>query len=1111
MVTARPKLSCWQRLGRIARIAAVAAIAIVAGLLAARDWVDARVNAEIRDQVQQKLAEGFPNLRVSIQAAQRLKDSGFEVRGVKVTLNDGTPLLSAEELFFACRASLAEFVIGKPRIEHLTFRRLRLYATRMPDGSWSTDQLFPIPRLGSGPPPSASLEDSEVEIFDTVKNPATRLVLRDIDIMVSPAGVAQVVPAKEATSALPGAEPRSQDAGPEGSSTGSTGRFRINGSMRGDHFSLIEVDAVLDAESGDWQASGDLSGLELSPRLFESLPDNISAKLKDLSAVRAQGEFQFQMAYHPTESSELQYAIEGRVSEGRVDDRRLPMPLTHLRANIQWTNRMFRVTESSARLGAAELQFDCLLNGVGDRLRGSANFDLRRLTVDRALVASLPESLQETWSRFEPLGELDCVAQVRFDEQGVHPSLTLHCRQLSVRYDRFPYVLRDATATVRYQDHVLSCDDMVALTTGNEPLHLKWRIKHPGPEATGWMEAHSEGPIPIDVRLLSALETYPDLLGVIQSLDPRGAIKLSWARVERLTPRGEVDKKFEIDLVDCSARYEKFPILITGIQGRVSIHNRRWQVQKLTGTNGSSFVQCDGGWLPGAERGQGSLALDFVATDVGLDEEMRAAVAVLSPGCLTAWDSLRPRGTVDHLAANIRFQGATRKCDVELVAQKWAATQNVEGRSISILPTWFPYRIDEVTGKVRVSQGVVRLEQIHGKHNQSPLRLEGQVAWGDDGRWRAELTRLTADRLSPDHDLLGALPPSLAQALKQVQLTGTMHLDGRFLAERDGYDAPLTTRWDCWVGMENASLTMGVPWEHLRGGIRWTGEQSPTRFFARGELEIDSVFHRGIQLRDLRGPILIDRNQALLGTWAEAGRRDRVPRQVTAAVVGGNLGLDAKVTLSPDLPFALHATLQEGDLQQIASQLSTSASKNQLTGRTFGIVNLQGTRQGTHTWRGDGRVRLRDADIYELPVMVQVLSLLSLRPPDETAFTTSDIDFEIRGENVVFNRIDFKGDVISLKGSGVMDLERNVNLNFYAIVGREELQLKILRNLLAEASRNILLIQVEGNLEDLANAKVIRKPLPEIERIRNLFQEGLPTDGLARPPVRPNSLTPRVR
>ncbi len=88
---------------------------------------------------------------------------------------------------------------------------------------------------------------------------------------------------------------------------------------------------------------------------------------------------------------------------------------------------------------------------------------------------------------------------------------------------------------------------------------------------------------------------------------------------------------------------------------------------------------------------------------------------------------------------------------------------------------------------------------------------------------------------------------------------------------------------------------------------------------------------------------------------------------------------------------------------------------------------------------------------------------------------------------MLFDRIDFSGDAISLKGKGWMDLNRQMNLDFYALLGRQEFQLPVIKTLLAEASRNILSIQVVG---DINNPIVNKKPLPELdETLQRLFPE----------------------
>jgi hypothetical protein len=119
--------------------------------------------------------------------------------------------------------------------------------------------------------------------------------------------------------------------------------------------------------------------------------------------------------------------------------------------------------------------------------------------------------------------------------------------------------------------------------------------------------------------------------------------------------------------------------------------------------------------------------------------------------------------------------------------------------------------------------------------------------------------------------------------------------------------------------------------------------------------------------------------------------------------------------------------------------------------------------------------------------MLALLKLLSIRPPDRTAFTSSNIDFRIQGEHLYFDRIDFHGDVISLKGHGEMNLDRQIDMKFYTLVGRREWEPPALRALLQQAAQQILLIHATGTLDQ---PHLTREPLPMVrETLDQLFPE----------------------
>jgi len=142
------------------------------------------------------------------------------------------------------------------------------------------------------------------------------------------------------------------------------------------------------------------------------------------------------------------------------------------------------------------------------------------------------------------------------------------------------------------------------------------------------------------------------------------------------------------------------------------------------------------------------------------------------------------------------------------------------------------------------------------------------------------------------------------------------------------------------------------------------------------------------------------------------------------------------------------------------------AGKQTLQGTVLATVDLQGNGISSNAIGGQGKIQLGNANIYELPLMISMLKILSIRVPDPNAFSTADIDFRIQGEHFYFDRIDFKGDAISLFGKGEMDFQQAIRLTFHALVGRGELEVPLLKEFFRGASQQMMLIHVDGTLQN---------------------------------------------
>jgi hypothetical protein len=309
----------------------------------------------------------------------------------------------------------------------------------------------------------------------------------------------------------------------------------------------------------------------------------------------------------------------------------------------------------------------------------------------------------------------------------------------------------------------------------------------------------------------------------------------------------------------------------------------------------------------------------------------------------------------------------------------------------------------------------------------------------------------------------------LAGAVDRLSPTGPLSLNGWVEFSGSGREGEKpSARWDVRCETVGGSLKAGVALEDVHGGVRLAGQSNGAQFSSRGHINVDSLFCKGVQLVQVQGPLYVDNTRAMFGAWTPALEGEPPPQPISAQTLGGVVQADARSSLAGDGEFALQARLMEGDLRTITRELTGQAKP--LSGKVLTTVRLSGSRHGPHTWRGDGAVRLRDADVYQLPVMLAVLKVLRLKPPDTTAFTTSNIDYRILGEHLYFDRIEFTGDAVSLWGAGEMSLERELKLRLFVQVGRSDSPIPLVGDLVApvfrEAGRGFMLVHVTGPLEN---------------------------------------------
>ncbi len=957
-------------------------------------------------------------------------------------------------MFLSCRADIEELISGRPKISRIFCRHATLRITRRPDGSYSGSKLLPLPKH-SDSGATVVVESGTIEVFDPTRNPSSTLVFHNVNFTLGRTELS---------------DPNDPD-----SVTRS-----LDGAFDADYARRVVVEGEVRSDGSRWSLGGTVDGLEISPSLFQSLPAAMARKLKALESVRGQADFGFQVSYASERQVPYQFDLKGRLSRGRVNDSRLPNPLTDVEADFHVTNRGVAINDLAAHDGQAELKLSQFwLAGFDLGSPMSLTAAVTDLELNRQIMIRLPDDLREKWRRFLPSGRINLNATLDYDGRQWRPvELTADCLDVGFSYYKFPYRMEQCTGRIRLVNDELTVD--LTAYGGSRPIEITGRLFQPLSAPYGRVDVHGEG-LELDEKLFNAMKEKPQLL--VRSLKPHGTIDVAFSIVTQ-GPGQPPTKHLEVDLNRCSIEYLKFPYPLGNIQGKLVMRSERpkedyWTFHNLRGTNDTARVSVGEGSLTSI-HGHSVLHLPFEASNVPLEEELRDALG--HPNMHRLWNDLKLQGTVELSDLIVHYETGWPRPTVSFRATP-------QGDSTSIEPACFPYRLDKLGGTLVYDDGRVTIDRFSGHHGQAKVTGKVDCGFLADGGWRLNLDRLTVDRLRLDRELTQKLPERLQRMVAELKPDGPINVMGKVGVARD---PDVRADWDLNVVYQQGSFDFGIELENVNGSLHLTGGMEGGELRSLGDLDIDSLECKGVQFTQVTGPIWIDSKRVLFGE--QVGRRlqleqpgaERAPRPLSAQVSGGNVWASGWLSLEESATYQITAKVRGAGLPDFARQ--ATVGRQSLRGKIDADFDLFGSGRSLNELSGLGNISLREADVYELPLMVSLLDFLGIGDPDPSKFSKSHIQFEIRGSHVYLHHIDFKGGSMSLVGEGEMDFDKNVNLVFGARLGRGALGLPVLREILGGAGDQLVLIHVEGPLE---NPRTWKETLPGVNKFFQELQAGL--------------------
>jgi hypothetical protein len=1014
----------------------------------------------------------YPDLKIRVDWARRLSENGIELRGVVFTdpawSGANKKVLSIERIEIQCDSSLSSLVSGNVVVGHVRIEAPRLRGERSGSGSWSLAGLVPQTNSKSSLPlPSIEVVDGELELID-VLHPDVKLALwRDVNLQLSPATWIDHVEG-ETTGSL-----AAEDQSRERSS------WTFEGQLSSGRLGQSQIDGWF-VSPKQWHIEGNVTDLIVDQHTWNLVPLSTWGQFGTPPQLGAKIGIQFRVDQQPQQP--ILFAMRGDVSSGWVNDERYPYPLTDVEGAFEFTSDQFIVKNFLANSGSAEIRGSATFRDFELRKPYRIRLDVKRFAIDQRLRSLLTKSLKATWDEIKPSGYCDGTVSLSFDGKKLIPSVHVSCSESELEYYKLPYRLRDVSGTVSFENDHLS----VGLTA---PLHgttltIDAELDRPGPDGVGEINIRTAGHVPLDKEFTAALPEQSQRF--MLDLSPRGWFKVH-ARFFRLDTSVPKSKHITIEVRDGSIQHAKFPYAVHRIEGVVEMLDDTWTFKELRGGNASGYITATGSWNPRSTDSKDS-SLTFKCHDVPLNDELRDA---LPSGMKRLWNDIHPSGTIDYLKVVLGYRENSRQLSLDVFGQKWDGRQHEAGRSVSVVPSWFPYRFDDVTGTFRYVDGRVELRQIRGRHDQTEVqRVNGVGTIARNGEWRVQLSDLAVTNLHLDHDLLEAFPEALSRGLSRIRVHGPVGMQGRVTFHGGRGEVP-EVNWKLDFDLEDVRVECGTSLDHVRGQMSLDGIANSRGFVSDGRLTIDSMFFKDHQIVKVTGPIRIEPKQIYIGSYATERQGRDIPQSVQGRILGGVMTMDAKVDAISG-KMNLELALESGDLRLIAREFTSK--RTDVHGRVSITATLVGKASDPETWRGGGIVRLWDADLYESPFMARLLSVVKYARFDETSFSRSSMDYRVEGDRIVFDHVTLDGP-IRLQGRGELTRQRQLDMNFYVEIVDEIRQIPFLRSLAIGANKNALAISVKGTLDEPI---IVKQPFPELNRgLQEIFVDKSGRDGNA--------------
>ncbi len=1055
----------------------------------------------LRLQVERYLKGIFPNLEVRVASVRFWPWRTVELVDVSVhLLPDSSPMASPIPLGqvgviqLHSAKTLWQWIREGIEFEKIVIEEAEFLAIREEGGEWNFQRIrycFP----GAGRVPELTLKESVLKVVGV--GPWTK---KPLTIRVHRANLHR--------------QDRPESSGQE--SAGGPNKTSPSWSLSADcdleQLGQATATVVISSATGDWDLQFKFQQIHLSSELWDQLPETLRAAIPRVSILGGTLGLEGRVNGSQDPSGYPEVELVGRLKDLRVTLPQVNTPLTGISGRFVANRHRIVIEELQGAWGAAFLNLprvELCQDFAGAKL--AAAVSVRNLQVSSELVTLHP-SFQHWAATYGPEGSFDLEGNLLYQRDCWSWQIRIYPRKMTMLYSRFPYPVREVEGWFEWTDQHIWTD--IQGKAGNSVISIQGRNL--------WREGAyqfviSGRSVTFDPEMIVALGSPAG--DRLAELNPTG--DFSFRFVTSRQGKAAAPQRFlEVELFSCNIQYERFPYPIRNLRGRIRMSGspagEQWELEEAEGQNQSAQIFLRGrldSW-----SGRHFLQLQFWAKDLPLNEELR--LALLSPAARSLWERLALKGELREVSGQVLYDSGTGQVRVRFVADPSPG-------ECSIQPAWFPYRLEDLEGRLHYEDGQAYVSQLRARHGKARFSACVEYLQQRDGVWQLELKDFLGEQIPLDQELVEAAPKGLQQVLRVMNPAGRVNLRGR-ISFRGGGDqsGSVRTVWALALDTHQARVECGLKFSGVSGTAYLVGFSDGDRFTCATELDLTAASVLNVHLTQVRGPVLVDGRRILMGrlvpsnvfadvcSWvgldvkeisAELARdpswqglsQGGTSAPVLFRVASGLCSVDGGISFDEEPTFRVGFSLVRADLTQLTQEL-LGRTEN-LRGNLYVHGEIRGKLGQPESLAGHGQIQLRDADIYELPLMIALLRMLMIREPRRNAFSSADVSFELDGKRILVPYVVFEGDALSFEGSGELDWEGRIRLVLRANLGRADKTLPIVRQLVGGASEQLVVLHVTGWIYD---PLVSSEPFPVVNQMLQQLQQEIQS-GKAPPASRP--------